>query len=169
AAKAKAEQKRQISEQRRELKKISSKTGLRGIANEIIDSYAKTGKLEPEKPENSIEYTTPAIEAASTAAVVNEAMSDCPIVEKTAISPTAERKLAEIVSLEARRKTDEERERDEKKARIARYEALRAVNFKSISEEDDRWRRSWEQTPEGRTHEHLKRLAEENRQASNAK
>jgi len=169
AAKAKAEQKRQIGEQRRELKKISSKTGLRGIANEIIDSYAKTGKLEPEKPENSIEYTTPAIEAASTAAIVNQAMSDSPVVEKAEISPTAERKLAEIVSLEARRKTDEERERDEKKARIARYEALRAANFQGISEEDDRWRRSWEQTPEGRTHEHLKQLAEENRLASNAK
>lgn len=165
AAKAKAEQKKQITEKRRELKKISSKTGLRGIAGEIIDSYAKTGKLEPERPENSIEYTTPAIEAASTAAIVNEVMSDDSVVEKSEISPDAERKLAEIVSLEARRKTDEEREQDAKKWRIARYETLRAVNFKGITEEEDLWRRSWEQTPECRTYERMKKLAEENRLA----
>ncbi|MDD2998376.1 MAG: hypothetical protein PHV05_04890, partial [Candidatus Riflebacteria bacterium] len=152
-------------EKRRELKKISSKTGLRGIAGEIIDSYAKTGKLEPERPENSIEYTTPAIEAASTAAIVNEVMSDDSVVEKSEISPDAERKLAEIVSLEARRKTDEEREQDAKKWRIARYETLRAVNFKGITEEEDLWRRSWEQTPECRTYERMKKLAEENRLA----
>jgi hypothetical protein len=168
AAKAKAEQKKQITEQRRELKKISSKAGLRGIAGEIIDSYAKTGKLEPERSENSIEYTTPAIEAATTAAIVNEVMNDDSVVEKSEISPDAERKLAEIVSLEARRKTDEEREQEAKKWRIARYEALPRRKFQGNYRREDMWRRSWEQTPECRTYERMKKLAEENRQAIKA-
>lgn len=173
AAVSRAKQKEFVSEKKREIKKIAGTANLKNITNEILQNYADKAPAMSNDAENAVEYNPRALQAASDAVVVSDAMSTSETFEEinaeAALSPEAEKKLAEIVSLDSRRRSEEEREQDEEKARIARYEALLAVNFQGISVEDDRWRRSWEQTPEGRTHERMKRLAEENRQAINAK
>lgn len=173
AAVSRAKQKEFVSAKKRELKKISGTANLKNITNEILQNFADKATDRPSPEENTVEYSTRALQAASDAVVVSDAMSGPESFEEinaasTSLSPEAEKKLAEIVSLDSRRRTDEEREQDEKKARIARYEALQAVNFQGISAADDQWRRSWEQTPECRTYERMKKLAEENRQAINA-
>lgn len=171
AAVSRETQKKFINEKKREVKRIAGTAGLKNIAGEILQKYSENSQGIPGGEENTVEYNTKALQAAADAVVVSREMaSELNTFEEInaaadPLSPEAEKKLAEVVSLDSRRKTDEEREQDEKKARIARYEALRAVNFKGISVEDDNWRRSWEQTPECRTYERMKKLAEENRLA----
>ncbi|PKL44351.1 MAG: hypothetical protein CVV41_06855 [Candidatus Riflebacteria bacterium HGW-Riflebacteria-1] len=174
AAVSRAKQKEFVSAKKRELKKLAGTANLKNITGEILQNYVDKSVDRPLPEETTAEYNTRALQAASDAVIVNDAMSEPTTFEEinaaaATLSPEAEKRLAEIVDLDSRRRSEEEREQDEKKARVARYEALRAVNFKGISEEDDRWRRSWEQTPEGRTHERMKRLAEENQLVINAK
>ncbi len=159
------------SEQRKKHKAIMRSMKPQNVAKEILRNYKDIPDKEV-KPENGVEYSCPALQQAADQIGAIEAMEEPLTFEQinanAAISPETEKKLAEIVDLAARRQSDEERKEAEAKARAARYEALLAVNFEGISAEDDRWRRVWIETPEGRTHERMKRLAEDNRRAREA-
>lgn len=160
------------SEQKKQHKSIMRGMKVKNVAKEILQNY-KDMPREALGPENTVEYTSKALQQAAESIGTIDAMNEPLTTDEInaaagTLSPEAEKKLAEIVSLDSRRRTDEEREQDEKKARIERYEALLAVNFQGISATDDQWRRSWEQTPECRTYERMKKLTEENRQAINA-
>lgn len=167
------EKSRQLqSEQKKQHKSIMSKMKTKNVAKEILQHY----KDLPGKEigvENVIEHTSPALQQAADQIGAIDAMNEPLTFDEInassgTLTESEEKRLAEVVSLDARRKSETEREEDERKARVARYEALEAKNFEGISAEDDHWRRSWEQTPECSAYKLSKKLLEENRQAINA-
>ncbi len=159
------------SEQRKKHKSIMHSMKPKNVAKEILQNYKDIPNKEV-GPENVFEHISPALAQAADQIGAIEAMEKPLTFEQinanAAISPETEKKLADVIDLSARRQSDEEQKEIEAKARAARYEALLAVNFEGISAEDDRWRRVWIETPEGTTHERMKRLAEENRRAREA-
>lgn len=152
-------------EQRKKHRSIMRKTKPKNVSKEILQHY----KNMPDRnigPENVVEHTTPALQQAADQIGAIEVMEKPMTVDEinasaAKVTPEGMAVMAKIIDLEKRREADAEREISEKKARAKRYEALRAVNFKGISVEDEQWRRVWEETPEGRTYIHLKRYAEE--------
>ncbi len=150
---AKAVQKKRIREKQNEIKTLTSGVSVKGISNEILDFYVKKADEITIEPNESVEeYTTRRLEAATDAAMVIDELGDETTFESLNkpqnLDENTEKKLAEIVRLDLKRETDEERENREKGERMSRYEALEAVNFEGISPEDEAWRRSWERTPE---------------------
>lgn len=150
---AKAVQKKRIREKQNEIKTLTSGVSLKGIHNEILDHYVKKADEITRKPNESVEeYTTRRLEAATDAALTINELEKEPDFETLnqpqVLDENTEKKLAEIVRLDLKRETDEERENREKGERMSRYEALEAVNFEGISPENEAWRRSWERTPE---------------------
>jgi hypothetical protein len=174
AAVSRQTQKKFIAEKKKEVRKIASTAALKNITDEILHKYSETASARPSEKENAVDYNTRALQAAADAVLVNETMGAEPETFEEvnasagSLTESQEKKLAEVVNLESRRKSEAEREEEEKKARIARYEALEAVNFQGISDEDNRWRISWEQTPECSSYKFIKKMHEENKRAINA-
>lgn len=153
AAVSRAKQKEFVSAKKRELKKLAGTANLKNITGEILQNYVDKSADRPLPEENAAEYNTRALQAASDAVIVSDVMSEPTTLEKinaaaATMTPEAEKKMAEVVSLKAYRESEEARVYREKGERMSRYEALLARNFEGISPEDDNWRRSWESTPE---------------------
>ncbi|EKD81730.1 MAG: hypothetical protein ACD_39C01666G0003 [uncultured bacterium] len=174
AAKATEISKKRIAEGKARLKSVSRKSNTKNIANEILKHCADSNDKIICLPGNNTSHSTPALESAAEAVALRDAMEPKSFEEldmmtrAKPIAPEAERKLAQIVKLEMIREHTLDQEEAEKKARIARYEDLLAKNFQGITKEDDVWRKTWEETPEGRTHIRLKRLREQNAQLNQA-
>lgn len=143
-------------EKRKEVRKNARSANLQNIGKDILTHLVETGKGLPAIPELSNDseiHISAALEAAEDAIIVREVMGQEPTFESinasaATVSPDMQRKLVEIISLDSRRESDEARINREKGERMSRYEALLANNFEGISQEDDDWRKSWENTPE---------------------
>jgi len=169
AVKAKAIQKQKVAQGKAELAALSRTAKVDNIGNDILKHYSDKAASLSTLPGQTRDYSTEALEAAATAVAVMDEMvkpntfeeinaaateGDSPEIEK--------RQKAEIINFSMKRLHAENREDVEKKARVARYEGLLARNFEGISEEDERWRKSWEGTPEFFSYNMMKRLREEN-------
>ncbi|MEW6708278.1 MAG: transposase [Candidatus Riflebacteria bacterium] len=160
------------SEQRKQHKSIMRTMKTKNVAKEILQHYKDLPDAEV-GPENVVEYSSKALQQAADQIGVIDAMSKPMTAEEInaaagRLTPEQEESFAKIVAIDSRRKSEAEREEEEKKARVARYEALEAVNFRGISEEDDRWRKSWEQTAECFSYKLCKKQQEENNRAIGA-
>ncbi|OGK06576.1 MAG: hypothetical protein A2W80_13735 [Candidatus Riflebacteria bacterium GWC2_50_8] len=157
---ATAKSKQLQSEQRKKHKSVMRSMKPKNVGKEILQHY----KDMPGRyigPENVIEYNSPALQQAADQVGAIEAMSEPLTVDEInasahKVTPEQEKLMAEIIDLEERKKANAEREKEEKKARAARYEEMLAANFEGISEDDDKWRRYWETSAEGRTHIRMK-------------
>jgi hypothetical protein len=161
------------SEQKKRHKSIMRSMKVKNVANEILQNYKDMPGKEIIGPENVEEYTSKTLRQAAeqigSIDAMNEPMTFEEINESSgSLTENEQKKLAEVVDLNARRQLEDDQEARERKARIARYEALEAKGFEGISAEDDHWRKSWEQTPECSAYKLAKELLEENQQAINA-
>mgnify|MGYP000851695346 CR=1 FL=1 len=168
AAKATKISKERISKEKARLKAVSRKSNTKNIVTEILNHSAETNGKILALPGKHINHTTQALESAAEAVALQDTAAPKSFKEldmmtrAEPISPEAEKKLTQIVNLEMMRDRAQNQEEVDKKLRIARYEDLLAKNFQGISEEDNVWRKAWEETPEGRTHIRLKKLHEQN-------
>lgn len=71
AAVSRAKQKEFVSEKKREIKKIASTANLKNITNEILQNYAEKAPAMQGDADNSVEYNTRALQAASDAVIVS--------------------------------------------------------------------------------------------------
>lgn len=168
AAKATKISKERISKEKARLKAVARKSNTKNIVNEILNHSAETNGKIVALPVKNINHTTPALESAAEAVALRDteapkSFEELDIATRAEpISIEAERRLKQIIKLDMKHEQALKQEEADKKARISRYDRLLARSFQGISEEDDAWRRTWEETPEGRTHIRLKILREQN-------
>lgn len=169
AVKAKEIQKKQLAKGRAKLAAISRANNVDDIGNEILKHYSDKASGITALPGKTTEYTTNALEAAAIAVEMRDEMVPPNTVEEINRAATegdgpeiAEMQKAQIIDFGMKRLHAQNREEAENQARIARYEDLLARNFEGISEEDDRWRRSWEQTSEYYSYTMIKKLNQQN-------
>ena len=150
----KAVQKRFLGDRRDERKEFKKMLKHVDIGQAILDhNKAQAGQLIA-FPRASTPHDSAALQTFSDAASQiekNAPMTPERIEQESAeapVSPEAQRKVGKLIQLEAHR--EEHDEDAQKDARFRRWLEMRRKQFKGIAEEDERWRKSYENTSEFR-------------------
>ena len=168
AKKAAKIQKKRMSEAKANLKSITRKNNTKNISNEILQHYAEKAEGITTLPKQTVEYTSKGLESAADAVATIDAMKEPVTFDEINaagsenVNPEAEAKVIEMVKFQMKRENASDCDEFDQKMRVRRYEDLLARNFENISEEDDNWRKSWEETAEYDTWKLIKKLNEEN-------